>query len=69
MEELRQMMKDHIAQDERLFESIEGTLTKIRENHLEHIQKSVTEMEANISWLRWGLLAILGGIIATYFKH
>lgn len=75
MEELKRRFEEHLIADERRMEHISESIDKIKDNHLAHIQASMAELEAryqglaaDIQWLKWGLMAILAGIIGVYFK-
>ena len=68
--------------DEKMFanlvktvERIDASLHEMQTNHLFHIEKSIgdlrgdyKELKADYGWVKWGVLALLGGIITVYFK-
>jgi len=75
MEELKRSLIEHADRDEKMFQIIENKLELIKENHLAHIQVSMSVLEnkysslvTDVAWLKWGILAVIGGIIASFFK-
>lgn len=69
-------MDEHFADDGRNFAHISDSIDKIKDNHLAHMQSSLGELEkqmasieADIAWLKWGMMLIIGGIVAVYFKN
>lgn len=76
MEELKRRFEEHLLVDEKHFAHISESIDKIKDNHLAHIQASMGELEkkyasieADITWLKWGMMLIIGGIVAVYFKQ
>lgn len=75
MEELRRRFEEHMHQDNTNFERISASIDKIKDNHLAHMQASMTAFESklgavetDIKWLKWGVMLVVGGIVAVYFK-
>lgn len=75
MEELKRRFEEHLITDEKRMEHISESIDKIKDNHLAHIQASMGELEkryasieADITWLKWGVMLIIAGIVAVYFK-
>jgi len=75
MEELKRRFEEHMITDDKRFGHISDSIDKIKDNHLAHIQTSMGELEskyagiaADIVWLKWGMMLIIGGIVAVYFK-
>jgi len=65
---MAQRLDDHIERHEKIAEETANDIKTIKENHLAHIQASMAVLETNVEWLKWGILAIIGGIISVYFK-
>lgn len=75
MEDLKRRFEEHLITDEKRMEHISESIDRIKDNHLAHIQMSMGELEAkyagiaaDITWLKWGMMLIIGGIVAVYFK-
>lgn len=76
MQELTRRFEEHLVTDEKRMAHISDSIDKIKDNHLAHIQTSTGELEkkyasieADITWLKWGMMLIIGGIVAVYFKQ
>lgn len=69
MDDIQLALKEHIKKDETMFQHISEALDKIKDNHLAHIQMSISSLEANVGWLKWGIMMLIAGIVATYFKR
>lgn len=52
MTEIVEMFKEHTRSDEKGFEAIHATLTKIKDNHLAHIEKATTKQATDIEWFK-----------------
>lgn len=70
-QDMKALLYEHTTQEDKRFENIENQLTTIRENHLYHIENDVQTLKmqgasiaTDLGWLRWGMLAILGALIA-----
>lgn len=66
-----EQLRQHTEQEDSRFKNIENQLGVIRENHLAHIETDVQAlkmqgagMTADLGWLKWGMLAVLGALIA-----
>lgn len=69
------LLKEHTEQEEKKFEQITTILDKIKDNHLAHMEKnmsemnsSYTEMKTNLSWLLkffWLIMASSVGALVT----
>ncbi len=68
MQDIESLMREHIDNDRERFVEIADTLKDMKENHLAHIQESIIKLETNYDWIKWGVLAVVGGMIAVYFK-
>lgn len=68
MEELKQKLQEHTEKDERAFGAISETLKKIETNHLAHMQADSASMRTDISWLKWGVMLVIGGIVTLFLK-
>lgn len=82
MEEPCKHLEEHARSDERMFESIFQTLANIRDNHITHMTKDISEVRTDVSWLKEnnskqqtlmygilsGLMLLFVGMIMTYFK-
>jgi hypothetical protein len=60
-DEIHKALMEHERKDEALFTKVSETLALIKENHLAH-------MEADLAWLKWGLMLVIAGVVANYFK-
>ena len=65
---LDRRLTEHMERDERIIEGISEDIKDIKENHLRHIQTDVASLKANYEWVKWGVVVLIGGIIAVYFK-
>jgi hypothetical protein len=65
---LIQRFEDHMERDEVLFSEIRNDIKAIKENHLSHMQVSLASLETNIKWVSAGVITIIGGIIAVFFR-
>ena len=63
----QKLIENHIARDDERFECIASDISDIKENHLAHIQTSIAEIARDVWWVRWGVLALIGGIITLFF--
>lgn len=73
--DLHKRLETHLESDEMVYASILSDIRIIRENHLAHMEtdiknlmKDFVKLQVDIGWVKWGLLAILGGIISVFFK-
>jgi len=70
MQELARRFEEHLAMDEMRMSHISDSIDKIKDNHLSmgELEKKYASIEADITWLKWGMMLIIGGIVAVYFK-
>ena len=47
-----QFLEKHMREDERVFAHIDETITKIKDNHLAHIQESMSELRTDLVELK-----------------
>jgi hypothetical protein len=62
-------LQEHIERHDKISDAMALDIKTIKENHLAHIQASMAAFEANLEWLKWGIMLIIGGIVALYFKQ
>ena len=65
---IEERINNHIEQDDARFDSIAGTLEKITDNHLAHIEPNIAGIKSDIAWLKSGVMLMIGGIVAVFFK-
>lgn len=66
-EQVERKLAEHMRQDERMFDAIVEDIRLINETKLPQIQSTLAGIEANLNWIKLGLLAVLGGIITSFF--
>lgn len=71
---IEEQLENHIAKEDAIFASIFNDIQDIKENHLVHLKEDISALridmatvKANVEWMRWGVLAIIGGIITLLF--
>ena len=67
-----QQLKEHTLEEEKKFDDICNTLEKIKDNHLAHIEKNITdinlthtEMKTDLAWLLKFFWLIMGSSIGA----
>lgn len=69
MKDLLDQFKKHEEKDEKALTGIDRKLEIIKDNHLAHIQVSAATMQADIAWLKWGVMAILAAVLGLIVKN
>mgnify|MGYP001568632907 CR=1 FL=1 len=70
---IEQQLEDHIKKENDVYSSILDDIQEIKENHLVHLASDISQLKVdlascktNIEWVRWGVLTIIGGMIALF---
>lgn len=66
---LAERLVEHMSRDEAMFDAIVEDIRLLNEDKLPKIQATLAVLEADMKWVKWGVLAIIGSIIAFYFKN
>lgn len=61
--------EDHEREDKEQFEKIGNALVDIRDNHLTHIQIAQERQATDMTWLKWLVMGIAGGIGALAIAY
>ena len=63
--DIYQLLRDHTEDEQARFERIEAALEKILTNDLVHIKSVVNSLKSDLTWIKWLIVAVLGGMIAN----
>ncbi len=74
-----EILQQHTDKEDLRFEQLVMDINTIKNNHLFHIEKDIASIHvkmatvgADISWIRWGVVLVIGGLvtgaIALIFK-
>ena len=72
MESIAKKLERHIESDARRTETISEELRLLRENHIAHMERDIeglktqgTGMAADMHWVKWGIMAVFGTLVAA----
>lgn len=68
MEEFLKHFQEHEKADEKRFGDILEALTKIKDNHLFHMQRSMSAMTTDIAWLKYGIILVIASLVGLILK-
>jgi hypothetical protein len=67
MEDFRELLDKHTEAEEKRFNSFENKLDVIKDNHLAHLETTVSNLQISdaakgkdIEWIKWIVLLVLG---------
>jgi hypothetical protein len=58
--EYERMLKEHTDREDTKFEQIADDIDAIKNNHLAHMQIDMAGMRADIAWVKWAVILMLG---------
>ena len=62
-EKFEQLVLDHITADRDAFIEIHSTLKEIKENHLHHIEKDLSGVKTDVSWIKRIFFIVLAAAV------
>lgn len=62
---LEEMLTEHIKAEEGRLQALHASLDNLKDNHIHHLSLDISDLKADMRWVKWAILTVLGATFAS----